>query len=197
MRMATIHLEMIQHYSMDLNRLLTPLNIRILRVGITTLRALLRMNAQAGPDVQVRQVLVSQQKKKEEAAEKEDDFDLFDSEEEDEEDKKVREKRLSDYAAKKANKPGPIAKSSVILDVKPWDDTTDLKEMERLVRTIEQDGLIWGAGKLVPVGYGINKLQIVSTIEDAKVSVDDIIEKIQDDFADYVQSVDIVAFNKV
>lgn len=134
---------------------------------------------------------------KEEAAEEE-DFDLFGSEdEEDEEQKKVREQRLADYAAKKSKKPGPIAKSSVILDVKPWDDTTDLKEMENLVRSIEQDGLLWGAAKLVPVGYGINKLQIVSTIEDAKVSVDDIIERIQDDFQDHVQSVDIVAFNKI
>jgi len=134
---------------------------------------------------------------KEEAAEEE-DFDLFGSEdEEDEEQKKVREQRLADYAAKKSTKPGPIAKSSVILDVKPWDDTTDLKEMENLVRSIEQDGLLWGAAKLVPVGYGINKLQIVSTIEDAKVSVDDIIERIQDDFQDHVQSVDIVAFNKI
>lgn len=93
---------------------------------------------------------------------------------------------MADYAAKKSKKPGPIAKSSVILDVKPWDDTTDLKEMENLVRSIEQDGLLWGAAKLVPVGYGINKLQIVSTIEDAKVSVDDIIERIQDDFQDHV-----------
>jgi translation elongation factor EF-1beta len=135
---------------------------------------------------------------KEEAAEEEEDFDLFGSEdEEDEEQKKVREQRLADYAAKKSKKPGPIAKSSVILDVKPWDDTTDLKEMENLVRSIEQDGLLWGAAKLVPVGYGINKLQIVSTIEDAKVSVDDIIERIQDDFQDHVQSVDIVAFNKI
>lgn len=76
----------------------------------------------------------------------------------------------------------------MILDVKPWDDTTDLKEMEGLVRSIEQDGLIWGAAKQVPVGYGISKVQIVSTIEDAKVSVDDIIERIQDEFQDHVSS---------
>jgi len=137
-----------------------------------------------------------------EAAEEEEadeDFDLFGSEdeEESEEQAKVREQRLADYAAKKAKKgPGPVAKSSVILDVKPWDDETDLKEMEEMVREIEQQGLVWGAAKLVPVGYGINKLQIVSTIEDDKVSVDDLIEKIQA-FEDHVQSVDIVAFNKV
>jgi translation elongation factor EF-1beta len=38
-----------------------------------------------------------------------------------------------------------IAKSSIILDVKPWDDETDMKEMEAIVRTITMDGLLWGA----------------------------------------------------
>jgi hypothetical protein len=59
--------------------------------------------------------------KKEATPAKDDDFDLFgsDEEEEDEESKRVREERLAAYAAKKSKKPGPIAKSSVILDVKP------------------------------------------------------------------------------
>jgi translation elongation factor EF-1beta len=43
--------------------------------------------------------------------------------------------------------PALIAKSSILLDVKPWDDETDMAEMERLVRTIETDGLVWGACK--------------------------------------------------
>ena len=38
-----------------------------------------------------------------------------------------------------------IAKSSLILDVKPWDDETDMKMMEDKVREIETDGLKWGA----------------------------------------------------
>lgn len=50
--------------------------------------------------------------------------------------------------------------------------------------------------KFVPVGYGINKLQIMCVVEDDKVSVDLLTEKIQD-FEDFVQSVDIVVFNKV
>lgn len=50
--------------------------------------------------------------------------------------------------------------------------------------------------KLVPVGYGINKLQIICVVEDEKVSIDDLQEKIQD-FEDFVQSVDIVGFNKI
>lgn len=50
--------------------------------------------------------------------------------------------------------------------------------------------------KLVPVGYGIHKLQIMCVVEDDKVSVDLLVEKIQD-FEDFVQSVDIAAFNKI
>ncbi|KAJ0174533.1 hypothetical protein K1T71_009641 [Dendrolimus kikuchii] len=127
-----------------------------------------------------------------------DDVDLFGSgdEEEDAEAARVREERLKAYADKKSKKPALIAKSSIILDVKPWDDETDMKEMENQVRTIVMDGLLWGASKLVPVGYGINKLQIMCVIEDDKVSVDLLTEKIQE-FEDFVQSVDIAAFNKI
>ncbi|VDL83345.1 unnamed protein product [Nippostrongylus brasiliensis] len=130
--------------------------------------------------------------------EKEEELDLFGSDdEEDLEKQKVVQERLKAYAEKKAAKPGPIAKSSVILDVKPWDDETSLEEMEKLVRGIEMDGLVWGGAKLIPIGYGIKKLQIICVIEDLKVSVDDLIEKITGDFEDHVQSVDIVAFNKI
>jgi len=134
-----------------------------------------------------------------EAKNDDDDIDLFGSsdEEEDEEKERVKQERLKAYADKKSKKPGVIAKSSVILDVKPWDDETDLVEMEKLVRSIEKDGLVWGGGKMIPVGYGIQKLQIICVIEDDKVSVDDLIETITEQFADHVQSVDIVAFNKI
>uniref|UniRef100_A0A1Q3EV24 Putative elongation factor 1-beta n=1 Tax=Culex tarsalis TaxID=7177 RepID=A0A1Q3EV24_CULTA len=127
-----------------------------------------------------------------------DDVDLFGSEDEEEsaEAAKLKEERLAAYNAKKSKKPALIAKSSIILDVKPWDDETDMKEMEKSVRSIEMDGLLWGAAKLVPVGYGIKKLQICCVIEDDKVSVDELQEKIQD-FEDFVQSVDIAAFNKI
>lgn len=38
--------------------------------------------------------------------------------------------------------------------MKPWDDETDMKELEDNVRSIEMDGLVWGGGKLIPIGYG-------------------------------------------
>ena len=40
-----------------------------------------------------------------------------------------------------------IAKSSIVFDIKPWDDETDLGELEKKVRTVKMDGLLWGACK--------------------------------------------------
>merc|ERR1719369_198418 len=132
--------------------------------------------------------------------EDEDDFELFGSDDEDEEEteeeKAKKEELLKKYHEKKSKKPVLIAKSNIILDVKPWDDETDLVEVERLVRSIEMDGLVWGNSKLVPLAYGIKKLQISCVVEDDKVGSDDLTEKITG-FEDHVQSVDIAAFNKI
>merc|ERR1711962_1621299 len=117
-------------------------------------------------------------------------------EEESEEAKRVREERLAAYAAKKSKKPAVIAKTSVLLDVKPWDDETDLDAMLTSVKSIEMDGLVWGANKKIPVGYGINKLQVMCTVEDEKVSIEELQEKIEA-FEDYVQSCDVAAMNKI
>merc|ERR1711942_19308 len=127
-----------------------------------------------------------------------DDVDLFGSsdEEDDEEKKRITEERLKAYHEKKAKKPQVIAKTSVLLDVKPWDDETDHDKMLESVKSIEQDGLTWGASKLVPIGYGIKKLQVMCTVEDEKVSVDELTEKIEA-FEDYVQSCDVNAMNKI
>jgi len=126
-----------------------------------------------------------------------DDFDMFgDEDEEDEAAKKRKEELVQKYHEKKSKKPALIAKSSITLDVKPWDDETDMAEMERLVRTIEMDGLVWGQSKLVPLAFGIKKLQIICVVEDEKVGSEDLSEAIEK-FEDHVQSVDIAAFNKI
>ena len=62
---------------------------------------------------------------------------------------RIKEERLKAYAEKKSKKPTVIAKSSIVLDVKPWDDETDMKAMEKEVRTIEMPGLVWGACKYI------------------------------------------------
>ncbi|KAF3397843.1 Elongation factor 1-beta [Penicillium rolfsii] len=131
--------------------------------------------------------------------EEDDEEDLFgsDSEEEDAAVVEERNKRLEEYKAKKAAKgPKPAAKSLVTLEVKPWDDETDLKQMEENVRAIEMDGLVWGASKLVAVGFGIKKLQINLVVEDEKVSTDALQAQIEED-EDHVQSTDIAAMQKL
>lgn len=118
------------------------------------------------------------------AGEGDEDIDLFGSdEEEDAEAEKVKAQRVEEYNKRKAGKPKTVAKvcrkfvdllnhwesiiifqSIVTLDVKPWDDETDMAGLEAAVRSIEQDGLVWGASKLMPIGYGIKKLQITLVV---------------------------------
>merc|ERR1711936_637870 len=115
---------------------------------------------------------------------------------ESEEKKRITEERLKAYHEKKSKKAAVIAKTSVLLDVKPWDDETDMDAMLKSVKTIEQDGLLWGASKLVPVGYGISKLSIICVVEDEKVSIEELQEKIEA-FEDFVQSCDVASMQKI
>ncbi|KAF2401077.1 hypothetical protein EJ06DRAFT_529245 [Trichodelitschia bisporula] len=135
----------------------------------------------------------------EKAAEEDDDeVDLFgsDDEEEDAEAVRIREERLAEYNKKKAGKVKPAAKSVVTLDVKPWDDETDMKALEANVRAIHKDGLVWGLSKLVAVGFGIKKLQITVVIEDDKIGLDDLQQEIEED-EEHVQSTDVQAMQKL
>ena len=76
------------------------------------------------------------------------------------------------------------------------DDETNMKELESNMRGIELEGLTWGASKLVPVGYGISKLQVNIVVVDDQVSVDDLQARIEED-EDHVQSTDIAAMQKL
>jgi len=177
----------------DLKNMVTKLSSRVEQLEKSTTSAPAAAPAAAPAPVKA----APPAKKEEKEEEEDDDFDMFGSdEEEDEEAEKIKQERLAAYAAKKSKKPALIAKSSVLLDVKPWDDETDMKEMENLVRTIEMDGLLWGQAVLKPIGYGINKLVINCVVEDDKISIEELSEKIEA-FEDYVQSVDVAAFNKI
>ena len=81
--------------------------------------------------------------------------------------------------------------------MKPWGEETDLKELADKIIAITMDGLFWKTEwKKEPVAYGVFKIVIGATVEDDKVSTDLVEEKIME-FEDLVQSVDIVAFNKL
>lgn len=88
------------------------------------------------------------------------------------------------------------AKSSIIFDIKPWGEETDMKLLEKRVREIEMEGLRWAGGELKEVAFGIFKLQINAVVFDDLVMVDDLEDKIRD-IDELVQSIDIFAFNKL
>lgn len=69
-----------------------------------------------------------------EEEDQDDDFDLFGSDD-DEEAEKVKEQRLKEYAEKKAKKPALVAKSSILLDVKPVSWSSDSACSRRLFNT--------------------------------------------------------------
>ncbi|KQK14804.1 elongation factor 1-beta [Brachypodium distachyon] len=124
-------------------------------------------------------------------AEDDDGLDLFGDETED-------NKKAAERAAAKPAKKKESGKSSALMDIKPWDDETDMQILEEKVRGVHMEGLTWGASRLVAVG-GIKKLQIMMTIVDDFVSVADLIEEVlcAEPINEYVQSCDIVAFHEI
>jgi elongation factor 1-beta len=92
------------------------------------------------------------------------DLDGSDGDEEDDtENERVKAERVIAYNKSRDEKTAAklaageslnVAKSIVTLQVKPWDSDSDMRILEKEVRSIEKDGLVWGASKLVPVGYG-------------------------------------------
>jgi len=99
---------------------------------------------------------------------------------------------------KKKEKKKAVAMSLVMLEVKPLDDTIDLDALaNKIFSEITQDGLFWKTEfKKEPVAFGIFKLIIGFSLEDEKVSVDNVVERIEE-LEDFVQSVEIAAFNKI
>ena len=131
-----------------------------------------------------------------EAKKEDDDLDLFgDDNEEDAAAAKAAAEKVK--AGAKKPKKVVIAQSLVLFEVKPLDNETDLDALAKRILAINQDGLYWKTEyKKEPVAFGIFKIIIGMTVEDEKVSVDDIVEKIEA-FDDMCQSVEILAFNKI
>lgn len=132
-----------------------------------------------------------------------DDMDFFGSDDEvDDAAEALKAKRVAEYNARKAEKAekkGVVAaKSMITIDVKPFDDETDLLALaDKIKSEIQMPGLLWGAQhKLVPLAFGIKKLVITAIVEDLLVSTEDLTDKIEE-YEDEVQSTDIAAFNKL
>merc|ERR1740117_847236 len=132
------------------------------------------------------------------AAAEEEEFDPFaEDPEADAAAAEAMKKKEADAKAAKPKKAPPAAKSLIVWEVKPWGEETDLNALADKILAIDMDGLAWKTQwKKEPVAYGVFKIQIGATIEDSKVSTDEVQELIEA-MDDDVQSVDIVAFNKL
>ena len=85
----------------------------------------------------------------------------------------------------------------ILLDVKVFEADQDLDKLAEKIKGINMEGLEWKKEHKTPViAFGIKKLVVGLVVEDEKVSVEDIIEKIEA-FEEEVQSVDIACFNKI
>ena len=73
-----------------------------------------------------------------------------------------------------------VPKSLVLFDVKIYDmEVTSLDELTARILALEIEGLVWhGSPKQLDIAFGMKKLQVGCMIEDNKVSVDNIVEKI-------------------
>ena len=123
----------------------------------------------------------------------EEDLDLFG--EETEEEKEINRQNAEKKEAQKQSTQ-KHTKSQVVIDIKPWEEETDLDKLAEILRSKEREGLVWGAMEKRPLAFGINKLVVVMTIDDHLVSADDIEEMIVNE-EDYVQSYEIATWNKL
>ena len=92
-----------------------------------------------------------------------------------------------------------IAKSILLLEIKPADSETNLDELKKKIQNeIVMDGLMWkDEYSKEPIAFGIEKLIMGLVVEDEKVSPDeDIIHRLET-WENFVQSVDIRSFNKI
>ena len=154
---------------------------------------------------------------KEEAGDDSDD-DLF-GDDSDEEDVDLDALAKANAAAKaKKKKAEPVLRSQIIFDIKPCDTEVDLEDMAEKIKEIEAAKLDniaakmkafnddrvtaenvcdWGEGhEVVPIAFGICKLQISCCVIDEILGTDDIIDIIEGEFGEQIQSIDVAAFNK-
>ena len=140
------------------------------------------------------------EEKKEEAEEEEEEEDLFgDDDDEDDEaaeamEAKIRAEAEKKKAEKEANK--KVEKSLMVINIKPYDEETDLKALFKKIQATQVKGCKWSETcNICPLAYGICYLQISCVIEDEVCAEDDVIDAITQ-FEDEVQSTEVASFNK-
>jgi elongation factor 1-beta len=131
------------------------------------------------------------------AAAEEEDVDLFGDDSEEAAKKAAAAVAKPEEPKKKKEKVPEIAKTSVMYEVKTQEAGQDMKKLEDSLRAIIMDGLVWGSEfKVVDVAYGIQKLVVPCVIEDEKIGLEDLEERVLA-LEDQVQSIDLLNMSKV
>ena len=143
----------------------------------------------------------AEEKEEEKNEEEEEEEDLFGDDDDDEDDEaaaameaKIRAEAEKKKAEKEANK--KVEKSLMVINVKPYDEETDLKALFKKIQETEVKGCKWSETcNILPLAYGISYIQLSCVIEDDVCCEDDVIEAITQ-FEDEVQSTEVASFNK-
>mmetsp|Transcript_13278 Transcript_13278/g.18272 ORF Transcript_13278/g.18272 Transcript_13278/m.18272 type:complete len:168 (-) Transcript_13278:972-1475(-) len=157
------------------------------------------MMAQDGAAAPAAAVTPTQIEKEEETkTEVKEDNNKKDEEEIEGESKESHEEKLAHLkkeAEERLAKKEATQRTLVCIEVKPWDTEQDLMELwKKITTTITQDGLVWGENcKLVPVAFGIKKIQCTFTMGMSNSS-DAVVEAIEA-LEDEVQSVEVTSMN--
>jgi elongation factor 1-beta len=135
--------------------------------------------------------------KKAAAADDDSDDDSFDPFADNEELDAINEQKKKEEAdKKKKKKKKKEAKSIITFEVKGYEVEYDWDALAKKIFQIEMDGLTWmDAYEVLPLAFGMKKLQMQVIVSDEKVQTDDIWEQITA-WEDDVQSVDVVKFDK-
>lgn len=130
-------------------------------------------------------------KKVEKKAEGSDDSDddLFGDDDDDEATKKLQEEMAKKAKkAKKQKEKEANQKSRVVLDIKGYEVGQDFKDLAvRIFDKVDKEGLDWeNNAQVLPLAFGMNKLQISMIILNRLVSADWVIEQIETLFEEEV-----------
>lgn len=132
-------------------------------------------------------------KKSEKKEDDDDEVDLFGDDDDDEAAAELEAKMKKDKktAEKELNQ-----KSRVVMDIKGYEVGYDFKGLgEKIHKEVNKDGLFWeNSIQVVPLAFGMEKLQLSFTFTNRLCSADWVEEQILEKYEEDIQSIDIVEF---
>lgn len=132
----------------------------------------------------------------EEEDDDDEDLDLFGDDPEAEAEAEKQAASRAEASKKKKKKAKKAAKSIIVFEVKGYEVDFDWHAYADKIRTYVINGVTWlDSHAVVPVAFGMMKLQMTCVIIDDLVETDDIWDMIKSD-EDNIQNVDVLTFDK-